>query len=278
MIQRRSFNEATVAITGNHHGIREGISRLLDALGGPHHFFDPDDRILIKPNINGPLPAPASVDPEFLATFIDYLIDEGFTNLAVAEASGRTWAPTESVVAKKGLLPYLEERNVPFYPLDDMEWRRVETGGDALPHVHLPALLDDFDRLVFLPNLKTHGNTGYTLTIKVAMGLTPLADRQAFHDGSVAAAIADLARVVTPDLAIIDGRTAFISGGPDEGELVHPNLMLASGDPVALDIEAVRILLQHGAGEHIGENDPLATETIRQMVGRVPEKITVKWV
>ncbi|MFP4201172.1 MAG: DUF362 domain-containing protein, partial [Clostridia bacterium] len=227
---------------------------------------------------NGPLDAPASVDPHFLLAFIDLLRNEGYKNLAVAEASGRSWAPTEKVVAQKGLLPDLKRRDVPFYALDDMQWRAVETGGDALPRVHLPTILEEFDRLVFLPNLKTHGDAGFTLTIKLAMGLTPLADRDLFHRGSVPAAIADLARVVKPDLSIIDGRTAFVSGGPDTGTLVHPGLALASGDPVALDIEAVRILLQYGAGPHIGTPDPLETETIRRMGSRVPQEIQIRWV
>ncbi len=267
-----------VAITHSGEDLATSLERAMDTLGGFEAFFDPADRILLKPNINGPLDAPASVDPEFLMTFIDLLRARGYENLAVAEASGRTWAPTEKVVAKKGLLPDLKRRDVPFYALDDMEWRAVETGGDTLPRVHLPAILDEFDRLVFLPNLKTHGNAGFTLTIKLAMGLTPLADRGLFHENSVSAAIADLARVVKPDLSIIDGRTAFVSGGPDTGTLVHPGLVMASNDPVALDIEAVRILLQYGAGGHIGTSDPLETETILRMGERIPNAIEVRWV
>lgn len=270
--------EAPVSITRATEDLKGDIERIMEALGGPEAFFSPEDRILLKPNINSHLDSPAAVDPHFLGTFIDYLQESGYNNLAVAEASGRTWAPTERVVDDKGLLPFLEERGVPFFALDDLEWKAVETGGTALPRVHIPAILEDFDRLVFLPSLKTHGNTGYTLTIKVAMGLTPLADRQLFHDGSVAAAIADLARVVSPDLAVIDGRRAFVAGGPDTGTLVEPGLLMASPSSVALDIEAVRILLQYGAGPHIGETDPLETETIRRMGDRVPERITVRWV
>ncbi|MFO7941163.1 MAG: DUF362 domain-containing protein [Bacillota bacterium] len=118
-----------VAITHSGEDLATSLERAMDTLGGFEAFFDPADRILLKPNINGPLDAPASVDPEFLMAFIDLLRARGYENLAVAEASGRTWAPTEKVVAKKGLLPDLKRRDVPFYALDDMEWRATPLEG-----------------------------------------------------------------------------------------------------------------------------------------------------
>ena len=258
--------------------VSEYIEKVLIGLGGLDRAFCPEDRILIKPNINSFHDAPAAVDPQFLAAFIDVLKASGYQHLAVAESSGRNWAPTSKVIEKKGLLSYLQSRDVPFHDLDDAEMEEVSTGGDFLPRVHLPTLLQEFDRLIFLPNLKTHGNTGFTLTVKLAMGLTPQSDRALFHRDSVAGAIADLARVVSPDLSLIDGRTAFVAGGPAEGTLARPGVLIASADPVACDVEAVRILLQHGAREHIGVSDPYDTETIQRMSYSAPKKITVRWI
>ena len=45
-----------------------------------------------------------------------------------------------------------------------------------------------------------------------------------------------------PDIIILDGRRCFISGGPDKGEVREPNVILASGDRIAVDVESVRIL------------------------------------
>ncbi len=266
-----------VAITRCRDELADDMARVLQDIGGLDSFLHADDRILIKPNINSHLPAPAAVDPEFLTGFIDLLRAHGYADLAVAESSGRSWAPTSDVLRDKGLQPMLDERDVPLYNLDEMEWRRVHTGGSYLPEVHLPTILSDYDRLIFLPSLKTHGNTGFTLAIKLAMGLTPQEDRELFHQTSVAGAIADLARVVRPDLVLVDGRTAFIDGGPDFGTRVEPGLLMASGDPVACDIEAVRILLQYGAGPHLGTSDPLATETMRQVSAFRPARIVVRW-
>jgi uncharacterized protein (DUF362 family) len=40
----------------------------------------------------------------------------------------------------------------------------------------------------------------------------------------------------------MDGRKSFVTGGPDNGEVVEPNVILASGDRIALDVEGVKIL------------------------------------
>jgi len=194
----------------------------------------------------------------------------------VAESSGRSWGPTAEIVKKKGIISDLDKREVPFHNLDDMQWERVDTGGNYLPTVRIPEVLKEYDRLIFLPSLKTHGDAGFTVSIKLAMGFTPLDDRGLFHETSVAAAVADLARVIKPDLSVVDGRRAFISGGPTFGEEVSPGVLLASDDQVACDVEAVRLLILWGADDHLGVSDPWETEIIKCMADRAPQGIDVK--
>ncbi len=256
--------------------LKEDLTRLFDALGGLHRVLSPEDRILLKPNINSWHDSPAAVDPDFLASLIDVLYEEGFCHLAVAESSGRRWGPTAEVVQRKGILPLLRERDVPFICLDDEEWEVVDTGGDFLPRVHLPKVLKEYDKLVYVPNLKTHGDAGFTVCLKVAMGLTPLRDRDKFHQVPVPAAVADLARVIWPDLCVVDGRKAFIEGGPTFGTEAEPGVILASGDPVACDIQAAQVLIKWGAGRHLGTDDPRECEQIRSMGDRVPHKVAVR--
>jgi uncharacterized protein (DUF362 family) len=52
----------------------------------------------------------------------------------------------------------------------------------------------------------------------------------------------ELSLPVGPDLIIMDGRKSFVTGGPDNGEVVEPNVILASGDRIAIDVEGVKIL------------------------------------
>lgn len=54
--------------------------------------------------------------------------------------------------------------------------------------------------------------------------------------------IAKINKHYRADLIVMDGIKAFISGGPEKGELIEPNLLLASEDRVAIDAVGVAIL------------------------------------
>jgi uncharacterized protein (DUF362 family) len=53
----------------------------------------------------------------------------------------------------------------------------------------------------------------------------------------------------------MDGRKAFVSGGPAQGEVAEPGIVLASGDMVAIDVEALKILQSYPARNHLA-GDP----------------------
>ncbi len=56
---------------------------------------------------------------------------------------------------------------------------------------------------------------------------------------------------VKPDLIIMDGRVSFVSGGPAIGLAVHPGVILAAGDQVAIDVQGVRLLQNYAAVNHL---------------------------
>jgi uncharacterized protein (DUF362 family) len=45
-----------------------------------------------------------------------------------------------------------------------------------------------------------------------------------------------------PNLIIMDARKCFISGGPAEGDVKEANLILASDDRIAIDVEGIKII------------------------------------
>ena len=60
------------------------------------------------------------------------------------------------------------------------------------------------------------------------------------HARNLREKLADLNLAIGPDLIILDGRRAFISGGPSKGELREPGLVWASSDRIALDVEGLK--------------------------------------
>lgn len=68
----------------------------------------------------------------------------------------------------------------------------------------------------------------------------PFFDQIMFHMKYLREKLAELSLVVKPDLIIMDARKVFITGGPAKGTLHEPDLILASGNQVAIDVEGVR--------------------------------------
>jgi uncharacterized protein (DUF362 family) len=89
--------------------------------------------------------------------------------------------------------------------------------------------------LINLPAAKSHSDTGVSFGLKNAMGI--IRDRGAFHTRyDIDKALADLGRVVKPDLTILDATRVLLTNGPaGPGETVKLGHMIASRDIVAVD-------------------------------------------
>lgn len=83
--------------------------------------------------------------------------------------------------------------------------------------------------------------------MKLAFGFVHPGERRSFHINYREEKLAEISLCWQPELIVMDGRKAFITGGPHQGEVVEPKVLLASSDLVALDIEAVKILLGYKA-------------------------------
>jgi uncharacterized protein (DUF362 family) len=80
-------------------------------------------------------------------------------------------------------------------------------------------------------------------------------ERIALHIRNLQQKVAELNAVIHPDLIIMDARKCFISGGPYKGDIRSPDLIIASSDPVALDLEGIRII-QSYHGNSLAGLDP----------------------
>jgi uncharacterized protein (DUF362 family) len=97
-------------------------------------------------------------------------------------------------------------------------------------------------KLVYCCCMKTHFRADFSLSLKLAFGFTKKTDRIAFHLRHLKEKLVDLNLIVNPNLIVMDGRRCFISGGSFNGEVREPNLILASGDRVAMDVKSIKVI------------------------------------
>ncbi len=245
--------------------LKSDISRALELLGGLEPCIKPHDRILLKPNFNSDDPPPGSTCLEFLAAVIELLREHGCTRIWVGESAGRPWVPTQKVFRNTGLSQKMAELQVPLLDFDVSYYQDVPLQTSYWEHVAYPLELQEFDRIVYLPTMKTHFTAGFSMSLKLTVGLVHLFDRMTLHADNnmfVSQRAAQLNIPVKPDLIIMDGRMSFVSGGPAIGLKVHPGVILASGDPVAIDVQGVRLLQNYAAVNHLG-GDPWHLQQIK---------------
>ncbi|UCF90971.1 MAG: DUF362 domain-containing protein [Desulfobacterales bacterium] len=234
--------------------LREAILKAVDQLGGFAPAIKPRDRVLLKPNFNSDDPPPGTTALDFLAAVIELLREHGCTQIFVGEGSGRPWVPSSRVFAKMGLAAKMAEMQVPLIDFDHSPYIDVPVEGEHFDVIAYPRELEDFDKIIYLPTMKTHYLAGFSMSIKLTVGFTHLFDRFILHADNhlfVCERSAEMNIPIKPDLIIMDGRVSFVSGGPAIGLAVHPGVILASGDQIAMDVQGVRLLQNYAAVNHL---------------------------
>ncbi len=194
-----------------------------------------------------------STDLGFLRAVLELLRDAG-AKVIVGESAGGLWRPTRNTAARLGALGLLEEMGIEFVAFDagETEWVQVPIEGEFLRAVTVPRVAYEADRLLYLPCMKTHKFARFTLSLKLSMGFVHPGERLGFHRSNLEQKVTEVNLIWQPDLIIMDGRKAFVSGGPEKGELVEPRLIMASGDMVAIDLEALKVLQSYRADNRLG--------------------------
>jgi uncharacterized protein (DUF362 family) len=101
------------------------------------------------------------------------------------------------------------------------------------------------DVLIAVPRAKSHSGAGVSLSMKGMMGL--IKNRMVMHMMDLHEAIVDLASVLTPALAVVDGSRVLSTGGPGgPGKVLQMNTVIASADMVAADAYAVSAFEWYG--------------------------------
>jgi len=232
--------------------IRCDIDKAIALLGSLEHIIGKGDKVLLKPNFNSQDPYPGSTDLVFLHAGVELLLEAG-AKVTIGESSGGMWRPTRKVFKKVGMFELARDLGVELIAFDDKpdDWVRVRVNGDYLSSVCMPRSAYEADKIVYLPCLKTHNLARFSGALKLAVGFVHPGERRALHARHLEQKIAEISLCWQPDLIIMDGRKAFVSGGPAKGQLVEPEVVLASGDLVAIDVEAIKVLLAYEAKNKI---------------------------
>jgi len=249
-----------VAYEGN---LKESIELSVSLIGGIKKLVNKGETILLKPNYNTADPFPGSSDPEFIKAVIDMLYESGAGKVILGERTA--FLHSRKVLEQAGIVKVAEKAGAEVRVFgkdgwramfDRKGWRRVKIPeGQYLRKVSLAKEALEMEKIVYAPLIKTHHAAEFTGAIKLSMGFVkPFFDQITFHARHLQEKLAELSLVVKPDFIVMDARKVFITGGPAKGELREPNLILASRNQVAIDVEGVKILQSYPGNGLMGKN------------------------
>ena len=251
-----------------------GTARAIDLLQLPG-FAGRD--LFVKPNFNSADPPPGSTHDATLVALLAKLAAMGAGPLTLGDRSGM--GDTRAVMERKGVFRIAQAANAKVVVLDDLgrdDWEIL-----TLPGMHwqqgfaLPRMVRTAGGVVQTCCLKTHRYGGhFTLSLKNSVGLAAKTVPGISHDfmrelhnsPHQRRMIAEINAGYRPDLVVLDGVEAFVTGGPDQGKRVEPGVVLAGTDRVAVDAVGVALLRSFGTTPEVSRGPIFAQEQIARAV------------
>lgn len=218
--------------------VMTGIEWLYREAGGP----DPvGKKILLKPNIlSDDKPERAiTTHPVVVEAVIRYLKSRGAT---VFVGDSPTFDNASFTGKKSGLRQITESCGATWVRFNDNPVTRT-VGGVTLK---VASIVNEVDLIISLPKLKNHELMFFTGAIKNIFGLVPGLTKGLQHvrfsdRDKLAGFFVDLEETLCPQFHIMDGIIAMEGPGPGNGYPVKGGVLLASKNPLAIDIIASRI-------------------------------------
>lgn len=215
--------------------VKEG----LELLGGIGAFVNPNEHVLLKPNLVRKAQVERAVitHPHVVGAVARILREAGCTNISCGDSCGIGMA--DKVMDGTGMDTLLKKYEVEIRNFSEGESVRFEQGIQAKHFVlSKPAL--EADAIINLCKMKTHALERITGAVKNLYGCVYGLNKAKGHTmypsaDSFARMLIDLNRLLKPRLHIMDGIIAMEGNGPTSGDPVLMNVILISADPVALD-------------------------------------------
>ena len=222
--------------------IRKALS-VIDEKGA---LFSVGQKILLKPNLL------RGFSPEYCVTTHPVVVEamcrvlKDFSVGQITISDSPALGSLEAVASKAGYDLFKKKYGVKIIPLTNPIPFESE---ENVPHLKIAGCLQDFDRIINLPKIKSHCQMGMTVAIKNLFGLVigkrkPILHCLVKNDKiKFGKMLIDIARHVNPCLTLADGIEAMQGQGPIHGSPYHLGVLLASKDMTALDRVAAEIIM-----------------------------------
>jgi uncharacterized protein (DUF362 family)/Pyruvate/2-oxoacid:ferredoxin oxidoreductase delta subunit len=213
-------------------------------------------RVLLKPNClsasHGP-DQPVNTRVEVIEAVGHYLRYHHQVELVIADSGGMgSYGKAKKTYGLMGLDLVARRLKAELINLEELGLIELQSPeGRILSQFKATSLLNQIDWIINLPKLKTHMLTGITGAIKNFMGLLPGSLKRKVHIAApsgpaMSKALVDIFSGIKAKVPValnfMDGIISMEGLGPSHGQARQTGWLLASTDPVALDVVAAVVM------------------------------------
>ncbi len=226
--------------------VKEGLTRLLEPLGGIEKFVNPGERILLKPNFvyRVRVSRPAVTHPEVILAMARLVREAGGIPVIGDSPSIHT---SQTVAEANGLALRAAKEDIPILTLKRVTQRTLVVAGHKY-RLPVSAEAMECDGILNLPKFKAHRQSTLTFSVKNLYGCVPGKRKAARHFTSggdldwFSNMLVANATLLKPRLNIVDGVIAMEGEGPVKGTPRPMGVLVAGVDPTAVDSVCCRMV------------------------------------
>jgi len=213
---------------------------IADALDLIQYRFAKDiRRVVIKPNMcyYWDYSTGQTTDPNFVGTLVDVIRDKVSHDIdfSIVESDASAMKCKYSFKFL-GYEKMAKHRGIALVNLSEDESERIRvTSGEKSYYFNVPRTIQKADLRVNVPKIKSHVKTKVSCALKNIYGCNPYPNKFKYHR-KLDEVIVALNKVLKFELVIVDG--IIVSGKTP----LKMNLVMASRDPVAIDVAAAKIV------------------------------------
>ena len=228
------------------------VDRLFGTHEGFSHFVKPGDRVLLKVNLLSPSqPETQTIThPAVVAALARFVRDSGATAV-IGDSMGAPFHRTilRTAYWRTGLAEAAGRTGAELNR--DFGTMRLSNPEGGLIHAFdLCTMMEDVDKIIAVPKVKTHQLVTLTCAAKILFGLVPGMIKTSYHQklpdvdqfGEMLVDLTEFVRHRRPTLFLADGVTGMEGEGPNKGDPRDVKALLLGEDPYRLDLEVCRLI------------------------------------
>lgn len=219
-----------VAIKHIDSSVQQAVREVME-LANWQERIDLSRPVLLKPNLGWDIFVPGAVTSPAVVEGVIQVLRPHVKDLRMVEAD-QVLVRCEKALRKSKVGRLCRKYDIPFINLSHEPIVTIATKGTVFPEIKIPQILTE-GSLITIPVMKTHDKTTVTGALKNQWGCLPKT-RHMYHL-VLDQAITEINAALRPQFAVMDATISLDGNGPKSGEPRVTDLVLASGDLVAID-------------------------------------------